>query len=377
MPNNKWSDEDIESLLRDFPTIKDKRPKAEVHRQLKHSYPLEKQRRRWFPLLVAIVAFLSISVVVVSLLQQNGMSSSGQPANDQAEQSIMTTEDSGPEDRQTGGSAPSEADELRTAVYEEDVQGTQLFRIGLARQAYVVPVSFLVAEEQSGDSLALYAQFAEQIDETQLGFDEYHPYQGYFEQDDAKIKHLLPDDHTYDQGSASELLYLASLEETFRDQDEIRVLDEQGDMAEFSHLGTVEPINPGEQGQSFYLLAAATEDLYLAPAYGLSEADAHSALLALQQAPNDDYRSPVPGQLSYTIEENGDVLTVVFDQPLDLLTLDEVAAMQMIESMALTAKSYGVSLQFSNIVQKEWGGFDFTEKLELPIAPNRIDWMEK
>jgi len=393
MPNDKWNDEEIENLLRDFPEIKDQRPKAEVYKQLVQDKPSTKQPKRWLPLLVAIVAFFSISVLVVSLLQQNGTDSTVADPSGNEEQSVMTTDqaeteeaieqqaqpDEPAEPEGESGAASIENEALRTAVYESDLNDYQLFRIGLTHLAYVVPVSFMISNEQANEaesSIELYEQFAGQVDEQGLGFDDYHPFAGYFEQGTEHLDHFLPTDHPYDEGSASMLLYLASLEETFKDQQEIRILNEQGEPAEFSHLGVADPVVPGEQGNSFYVLSSAQE-AYLAPAYGMSAAQPQEALMSLKVSPNDDYASPIPEHVNYAAEQRDGAVAIEFDEPLDLLSLDEQEAMTMIESMALTAASYGVSLQFENIVQDQWGGFDFTGPIELPVAANRMDWPQK
>jgi hypothetical protein len=393
MPNDKWNDEEIENLLRDFPEIKDQRPKAEVYKQLVQDKSLTKQPKRWLPLLVAIVAFFSISVLVVSLLQQNGTDSTVADPSGNEEQSMMTTDQAETEEAieqqaQPDEPAKPEGDSeaasvenkvLRTAVYESDLSDHQLFRIGLTHLAYVVPVSFMISNEQANGaegSVELYEQFAGQVDEIGLGFDDYHPFAGYFEQSAEHLDHYLPTDHPYDEGSTSTLLYLSSLEETFVDQQEIRILNDQGGAAEFSHLGVADPVVPGQQGHSFYALSSAKET-YLAPAYGMSEAQAQEALMSLQVSPNDDYTSPIPDHISYAAEQQDSAVTIEFDEPLDLLSLDEQEAMTMIESMALTATSYGVSLQFENIIQDQWGGFDFTGPIELPVAANRLDWPHK
>lgn len=393
MPNDKWNDEEIENLLRDFPEIKDQRPKAEVYKQLVQTKPTTKQPKPWLPLLVAIVAFFSISVLVVSLLQQNGADSTVADPSGNEEQSMTTTDQSETEEaigqqarpdetaqpEGESGAASFENEALRTAVYESDLNDHQSFRIGLAHLAYVVPVSFMISNEQANGaegSVELYEQFAEQIDEEELGFDDYHPFAGYFEQEDKRLNHFLPNDHPYDEGSTSTLLYLSSLEETFVDQQEIRILNDQGGAAEFSHLGVAGPVVPGEQGHSFYVLSSAQE-AYLAPAYGMSEAQAQEALMSLEISPNDDYASPIPDHISYAAEQQDGAVTIKFDEPLDLLSIDEQEAMTMIESMALTAASYGVSLQFENIIQDQWGGFDFTGPIELPVAANRLDWPHK
>lgn len=394
MPNDKWNDEEIENLLRDFPKIQDRRPKAEVYKKLSHKEQAPKQPKRWLPLLVAIVAFLSISVLVASLLQQNGTDSSSESENSEAESTMATDEapkeqaekaeqaDGSTKESEGAASLATEGPEVkRSAVYESELEGAHVLRIGLAYHGYVVPTSFVIpkqlADMEEPNALDLYETFAGQIDESGLGFDEYHPYEGELQQNGSTISHFLPDGHSYDQGSASTLLYLYSLEETFMDQQEIRVLNEDGEAAQLSHVGTVEPLVPGEQGQSFYLLASSTSEWHLAPAYGMSPENVEDALMALQQSPNDDYRSPVPEGVSYRVEVDEMNATLIFEEPLDLEALDGMEAMQMIESMALTAQSYGSSLTVSNTAQTEWAGFDFSKELELPVSPNRIDWPEK
>lgn len=391
MPNDKWNDEEIENLLRDFPKIQDRRPKAEVYKKLSRKERMPKQPKRWLPLLVAIVAFLSITVLVASLLQQNGTDSSSESESSEAESTMATdeapTEQAEPPEgpgAESGGEASlavEEPETLRTAVYESDLEDAHILRIGLAYQGYVVPASFVVpkqlADTAEPDSLGLYENFAGQIDESGLGFDEYHPYEGELQQVGSTISHFLPDGHSYDQGSSSTLLYLNSLEETFMDLQEIRVLTEDGETAQLSHVGTVEPIVPGEQGQSFYLIESSTGDWYMAPAYGMSAGNVQEALMALPQPPNDDYRSPVPEEVSYSVEAEGAAAILTFEEPLDFEAMDGTEAMRMLESMALTAHSYGASLTVSNTVQTEWSGFDFSGELELPLSPNRIDWPEK
>lgn len=392
MPNDKWDDEEIENLLRDFPKIQDRRPKAEVYKKLSQKDHVPKQPKRWLPLLVAIVAFLSISVLVASLLQQNGTDSSSSETESGDAESTRSTDEAQTEQAEPPEAPAAESDgaaslateepeALRTAVYESDLEHAHVLRIGLAYKGYVVPASFVIPEQLADtaepDGLELYETFASQIDEPGLGFDEYHPYEGEFQQDGSTISHFLPDGHSYDQGSASTLLYLNSLEETFMDQQEIRVLNEDGEAAQLSHIGTVEPIVPGEQGQSFYLIASSSDDWYMAPAYGMSSGNVQEALMALQQSPNDDYRSPVPEGISYSVDMDGTAAILAFEEPLDFEAMDGMEAMRMLESMALTAHSYGSSLMVSNTVQAEWSGFDFSEELELPVSPNRIDWPEK
>ena len=47
-------------------------------------------------------------------------------------------------------------------------------------------------------------------------------------------------------------------------------------------------------------------------------------------------------------------------------------AMQMIEGMLLTAASFGEQLQFENVVQEEWNGFNFSQPLPVPVGSNPL-----
>jgi len=46
--------------------------------------------------------------------------------------------------------------------------------------------------------------------------------------------------------------------------------------------------------------------------------------------------------------------------------------MQMIEGMLLTAKSFNMQIQFENVKQTDWEGFDFTNPLPIPVGANEL-----
>src|SRR5690606_34979928 len=111
---------------------------------------MPKQPKRWLPLLVAIVAFLSISVLVASLLQQNGTDSSSSETESGDAGSTRSTDEAQMEQAEppeapaaesdgAASLATEESEALRTAVYESDLEHAHVLRIGLAYQGYVVP----------------------------------------------------------------------------------------------------------------------------------------------------------------------------------------------------------------------------------------------
>src|SRR5699024_12589855 len=75
MPNNKWTDDSIEDLLKDFPAIKDHRPKEEVYNRLVQKEKSPKRPKKWLPLLAAALAFITIGILVAAIINQNGIDS--------------------------------------------------------------------------------------------------------------------------------------------------------------------------------------------------------------------------------------------------------------------------------------------------------------
>ncbi len=49
----------------------------------------------------------------------------------------------------------------------------------------------------------------------------------------------------------------------------------------------------------------------------------------------------------------------------------------MIEGILLTAASFDMEVKFENVVQTNWGGFDFTNPLPIPVGPNKLPLLIK
>ena len=117
------------------------------------------------------------------------------------------------------------------AVYAKDIIDSTLFHLGLAGdQASSIPVTFIIPNSQiekdfgflKPTSYDLYKKYADRLDESALGFQEYHPYQGDIAADNHVIIHQLPKGHGYDIASASMEVYLNTLQDTFYGYQEVR-----------------------------------------------------------------------------------------------------------------------------------------------------------
>lgn len=398
MPHNNWDDEHIENLLRDFPAIRDDRPKEEVYQRLAQKEPVRKRQKQWLPLLVAALAFITIGILVASILNQNGIDSSQneQSTESGSDQSAASTAESA-EDRSiqeenaaTGDAATSimeseDAGSGQVSVYEGDLEGHTLFTIGFTENAFVIPLSFLIPDSQimedlgkdNPNSVELYNQYASEIDEQALGFDEYHPYVGKIAMGAEGAEHVLPKDHQYDLASASIGVYTATLKETFRDAGQVAVLNEDGSPVEFDQIGPMEPVVTDVKNVAFYAYTTAAGETFLVPGYGMPFETATEAFQAMKDSPNDFQKSTLPDGTDFSITETDDLVQIEFQSPFDFSAMEEVDAKRMIESLAMTAKSYGKQVQLANTEQPQWLGYDFTVPLETPVATNNTPWTIK
>lgn len=399
MPNNKWTDESIEDLLKDFPAIKDNRSKEEVYNRLVQKEKVQKRSKKWLPLLVAALAFITIGILVASIISQNGIDSAQNQESSSSESadSSATTEEGAVEEteelpaaEESGGDGSgqfsiAQVEPQRTAVYEESLEDQTVMTLGLTENAFVIPVSFLIPNDQikeafgggSPSSLELYQKYAADIDETQLSFDEYHPYVGELEKTATGIRHLLPPDHQYDMASASVGVYFNTLSETFADAPEIEVVNEDGSPAEFSEVGPVEPLVPEQQRIAYYAFTLDSGKVYLAPGYDMPFTDAGEAIKALAESPNDFYHATIPQDVNFQVSETAEYVEVDFEDGLDLSKMERLEAVRMIESLSLTADAFDKEVEVTGLKPETWNGFDFSQPLPVPVAPNLIEWTVK
>ena len=400
MPNNKWDDEDIENLLKDFPAIKDERPKEDVYKRLQQAHKPQKKSKHWIPYLVAALAFITFGVLLASMLGQNGNESAFDMSGSESSEESADTNSTAVEE---GESAESESadmesseaadsgegseafnatentgEEAELTLYAEQLDGMSLFTVGLTENAVVIPVSFVIwndrLQEDFGttevDAAELYNRYAAEIDEQALGFDDYHPYSGTITATAEGIEHTLPQDHAYDMASASMTVYFNSLSASFADAAEISIIDEAGGPANFDQVGPVQPINPANQNIAYYAYTTANGPDYLVPGYDMPHETAAEALNAMKTSPNDLYVSLIPAGLDYTVSETEQTVKVEFTESLDFTSYEYQEALRMIEGMVLTADSFGKELMLDNTATESWDRFDFTESLPVPAGIN-------
>lgn len=402
MNHEKWDDDKIEQLLSNVPKIHDHRTKDDVLQRLKDegvdelllNKKTKTKKLYWVPILISVAALCLLAIVIPSMMGQQMNSTN--PAEESA--TIESTE-MYKEDRAEDFSEPSnvqrnslnvfstEAVDLKTAVYPEDIEGKTVFKLGLLSDAAdSVPITVLIPNEKVQEDFGntkptgvqLYNRYAPLFNEAAIGFTDYHPYVGEITEQNNQVVHTLPNSQSYDIASAAYSAYNASLIDTFSYYyDEITFFNEEGAPFEFSQVG--EPSKPLELKNeltqyNYFKYTQPDGSQYLVPNFRETFATVEDAISAMKDETNDVYQSVILPNIDYEVSVEGDIASVKFAQPLDLTTFDQVQAMQMIEGILLTASSFNMQVQFENVLQTEWQGFNLTNPLPMPIGANEIDY---
>jgi hypothetical protein len=399
MKKELWDEEHIESLFKHAPKVEDHRTKEQIFERLQaeglfEDLPKKKEITskgiRWMPLIASIA---SLFIIVIFAMQLFGNSSQDELSTsfEMEKQSKESKEDTSTADSriaQTNEEASMLTMDnmtLQSLVYPSQLENTTLFTIGLAGDdAQSVPVSFLipndVVEEKLGTTtptkLQLYEAFAPLIDEQALGFNEYHPLQGKLIEQNSKLIHQVSPNTPYDLGSAALSNYIGTLIDTFGDSyQEVLVQDEQGNAAQFEQVGELsQPISlTGNQTQyNYFSYQKRDGSIYLSPNFRMSYLSVDEALKNMTTEANDIYQTVILPDVTFQSQVTDNVVTVTFNQKLQLDAYDSLQATRMIEGILLTAASFNLQVQFKNIEPQQWSGFDFTKPLEQPLAANRM-----
>ncbi|NLY80780.1 MAG: hypothetical protein GX072_13095 [Lysinibacillus sp.] len=395
MNHEKWNEDKIEELLKNAPKIHDTRSKEEVFERLKQDglfdeEPPKKTSRKKIniiPGLIAACAVLFLAILIPPFMKEQkteeATTAGDMDATNSMEMEMYTIPEmrSGEEYTTMMATEP----DIKTSVYPEQLEGNTLFRIGLASDAASsIPVTILIPNEIVMEDLGknnpteveLYNEYAPRLNEKLLGFKDYHPYVGEISEQNNKVIHKLPNNHPYDEASATLTTYYASLTDTFSSYERIEFVDEQNQPIIFKEVGEENPllINDESKQYSYYKYVQEDGAEFLAPNFRKTHSTVEEALEALKVNTNDIYQSVILPGVDYSVKVEGEIVTVTLEKELNLFDYNQVEAMQMIEAILLTAAGFDKSVQFENIVQTEWEGFDFTKPLPIPVGPNELPY---
>ncbi|MGG3913577.1 hypothetical protein [Rossellomorea vietnamensis] len=400
MNQSEWKNRDIEDLIKKLPQIKDDRTSHYIHAEMeKKTKKSQTPFKRFIPAVAALAAIFIMVLLAPTVLNQltdTSMEKSGsgaergssenkgeiaslqkeseRPPQSSKEGKVAVTEAHPKENSKLAMSEDLKESPKRLSLYEEDLEGKEFYSFGLVSpEAVPIPVT-IVEEQRQEDWLKRHEQIGEELPETDWGLEDYLPLDGDVSLDQNKVIFTLDPDHSYSGSSAVEYAFYHSLQYSFQHKglEEVVLKNQDGSVPQFSSTGEFSSVGLNEKTYSaYYLYSPNGTDRFLVPD-NINRGGIKESIQAMKSAETGLFQSVILKDINFNVTEADEVVTISFLNELDLTTLEEQTAQEMIEGILLTSRSSGFeSARFENIKQESWNGFDFTEPLETPISPNK------
>ena len=232
MKKSEWSDRELEELLRQMPKIQDHRNPREIYQNL--SLKKRKTSTWLIPAIVAAAALLLFFISVPKLIEGIPFSTNHpeeqkisadkkmeiSSTRDQAMDVVLKKQDHTSKEKTLSSETTTPklltADSSRTAAYPEQVgNGTVLtYWIPDQQAQLLIPVSTIIADPGDKSWLDLYNEKMAALKEAEWGLSEYYPMNASLTEDktDNSVIVDVPLNHTYGQGSASEINFVNAIQ---------------------------------------------------------------------------------------------------------------------------------------------------------------------
>lgn len=328
MSHEKWNEQKIKRILSNMPKVEDERTKEEMFQRLKedgvfdeHPEKVVKKRMKWLPVVVTIAALFAAVIIIPSFLNSNNPSEeiATNRVMDSSEESSFVEEKS----QSDMFNMTMVSTGFKTSVYAEALEHSIVFSIELENAlGEVIPVTMLIEQEKVNQDFGeqqptneqLFIHYAYDLDLEALGFIE----------NGLSIKQKQ-------QNSVQQTNYFLA---------------------------------PQPNGMN-----------YLVPHIDQSFTTVEEALIQMKYEVSNRLQSVIIPDVDYSVSESEEIVNITFSNTMDLTQYDPLKTMQMIEGMLLTASSFDKQVQFQNVLQSQWEGFDFTKPLPKPIGANKLPFI--
>ncbi|WRP05118.1 hypothetical protein U9J35_14450 [Rossellomorea aquimaris] len=407
MKQSEWKDRDIEDLVKKLPQIKDDRTPQSIYAKME-----SKNKKTFFAFnrfiptvaaLAAIFIMVMLAPTVLNQFNENSMeksemksteSSGGDSATNSAQDSLAKSDDKSEmthdtdKDRITADKDNSELSMAgtekdlqpttaeRLSLYKEDLEGQDYYSYGLiSPEAVPVPISIVDRQADGQEGwMTRHEEIAGELPEGEWGMEDFLPLKGEFTLGENKVIFTLDPEHSYSGASAVEYAFYHSLLYSFQHKglNEVVLQEQDGSVPEFSSTGEFSKIDLNENVHTaYYLYSPNGRERFLVPD-NINRGNVKESIQAMKSSETSLFQSVIPKNINISVTETDGDLTINFLNELDIETLDNETAMEMIEGILLTSKSSGYErVQFENIKQESWNGFMFNGPIETPISPNK------
>ncbi|KMY50633.1 hypothetical protein [Peribacillus loiseleuriae] len=392
MKKSQWNDEEIETLLRNFPKIRDKRDSQEIYQ---HIIKKESRKQRyWIPVLATMATIFLLGILAASMIDNRNEYVGFE---NKAIEQVKSDSDSGYRVLQNkkieSTEAPSDSIDMnekgeQVDIANQEVTPISVYHIDSATQSlviiplfdkrnvnYFVPVTRLVDKFAKGQLGENTVQTLSELDVAALGLTE-------LDLDGIKItegenEKTINIDFPKDSSLLKNDLNVESLFITmlkYQNIDKITYSTEGMPGAEFSHRGYLTEDNIPHIEKKAYVAYQFDKKSpqFLVPTNVSYERIEEALEVTKTTQAGDGISSSVPKEFIWKqVFDEGEQLTVVLAE--EAILQNTKSDMLALEAILLTAKDFGFeTVEIQNSTIEHVGSFDLNEPIQVPLAPNRI-----
>lgn len=392
MTDNKWNDDQLKSLLKQLPSIKDERDPQRIFTNVQREMKKRRERLWIMPsaasvLVVLIVFIIGNSMSDNSLWNVNDNESStvedrNYTALDNSNQENAIQEEKSTKDRSLSLNRMSLE---KNAVYQEDIQNKDIFTYPIPdiNVQVVVPISIIVDKENDDTRFDRYKENMNKLKENQWNLQDYYPYQGNISYDStSQTITVNAEDDLTGVGASSDGFFHTLVNQQlesigaktmkFTKNGKMGLVVGERELTEIHY----EPLD----NRGYFLLNASLEENQ--PLYVPWESPYENIKKALVEMKKDKPQyglsASIPEEIEFDqIIENNDrkLLTIQFAN--DSRLQENQATIRAIETILLTAKEFHFSaVKFENANLSNVGDFSFAEEVKVPVAANKRELNE-
>ncbi|WP_199425942.1 UDP-glucose 6-dehydrogenase [Thermaerobacillus caldiproteolyticus] len=377
MKQSRWSEQCLQHVLQQMPLIQDRRSKEEIYSQVSSARKRER-RKVWIISSMASIA-AAFLFVIISLSNMPALQPKREHVIKKKNEAIaiipLRAQDHSQESQAIIQADQRDVVQSRLVTKEElHDQDVVVFGIPDVNGQTVIPVSVFVAKGE---------QLSQQIEnaQSQVMGEEWGLSDNLFDRITISPSHnqkglwvvRVPKVHSaLSGGSASEVMFLSSIEETVRwmGGTSVQFFTENQKGIDLPNTGHVEWLKIPQKKRAYYFYQLdRSHPLFLAPS-PKEFSTFQAALEHMKTASDDPFRPSIPKQVNIAMvqpQQGGVVVQFTSDS-----RLDESPAIQwMLEAILLTAKEFGFQfVTFTGGNVSRIGPYAFDEKIAVPVAPN-------
>ncbi|WP_299088276.1 hypothetical protein [uncultured Metabacillus sp.] len=390
MKRQEWNEEQLEKLLKQLPSVKDKQTSEDIYQTILSKQHQGKTNRTWVAPAIAVIAALFIFALISPLffqsLQLNEESAMDMSSKSTTESSEKTQRSSENNKEMAEPQQELENKELAKASLLNDKQ--QTFVTAASEAEDVITVGFTDSEAKNILPVSLEAnkkqEKLEQIEKVnpdvykeEIGPITYELSETEFSESE-KSEEITIDYKGVPNLSSStnDVLYQNAIIETFKwlNYKKANLYTNQKEGIEFGQSGPKNDLDVSKETKKAYFLYQFDENtLKLLVPSPISYDSIDGALKAMKQGIEENDLKPtiLNTVTNITTTPKGDQIEIEINQ--DAGVENSEASIIMLEAMLMTAKEFGYdTVQFKGITTDRIGEMDVTKPIEVPFSPNPV-----